>query len=86
MTKQYCDICGVDLVESNMENLLGSRQFVALDANSEKIGWDLTLCCDCKETMYYFMQNPDALKKCVSEMKLGNRIRFLLKMKLAREA
>lgn len=23
MTKQYCDICGVDLVESNMENLLG---------------------------------------------------------------
>lgn len=86
MTKNYCDICGVDLVESNVDNLFGSRTFISVDANNEARLAELTLCCDCKKTMYYFMANPDAMKKCVSEMKLGNRIRFLLKKKLVREA
>ena len=82
MTVNYCDMCGKDLTET-MDDLFGSREFIVLDANSkahDKI--DMTLCYSCKKTLYYLLQNPELLKTHVREMKLGNRIRFLLKMPL----
>ena len=82
MTRTYCDCCGCDIVDSSMENLIGSRKFVVIDANSPdntEFKLELTLCAKCKKTFYYLVQNPAAFRSERNSMRLRNRIRFLFK-------
>lgn len=82
MIRQYCDICGHDLAEHSMNDLLGSRIFKVQvsDANNDARGmYILTLCNSCKGKMYYVVSNPTVLEKSIVDMKLINRIRYLFR-------
>ena len=82
MTKDYCDICGHDLVEHSLEDLLGSRKFIIREANRHSLQKELVLCGTCKEAMYYLITNSEALMEGCRSMSLPNRIRFLFKRPL----
>lgn len=82
MTRDYCDICGHDLVEHSMEDLLGSRKFTIQDVNRRSPPRELTLCSACKKKMYYLMTNGEALKDGCRSLSLPNRIRLLFKRPL----
>ena len=82
MIVTYCDVCGKNTAET-IDDLVYSREFIVQTANTEepvKVG--MTLCCSCKKALYYMMENPELLKTHVRDMKLGNRIRYLLKRNL----
>lgn len=79
----YCDGCGKDICDSDLYDLLESKTFFFKDANSNSPeGCELTLCADCKEQLYYMLANHDVFKRERESMRLGNRIRFLLKRPL----
>lgn len=83
VTVTYCDGCGKDIFDSSLDNLLGSRTFFFKDANSSSPeNYELTLCADCKKQLYYMLENHEVFKREHENMRLGNRIRFLLKMPL----
>ena len=88
MTKQFCDMCGHDLVEHSMEDLFGSRkitvQFEDVNSGNEK-KWSLTLCNSCKGKMFYLVSNPVVLEKHISDMGLLNRVRYLFRKKIDTE-
>lgn len=87
-----CDICRRCIVGNDpskdatmrMKDLFLSRTFVVFNPVDESIRYEkeLTLCSTCKETMYYFMQNRDALNENVQRMGFINRVRFLFKKPL----
>ena len=83
VTINYCDGCGKDCVNTSMEDLFGSRTFFFKDANADsREKFKLTLCADCKKQLYYMLENHEVFKRERENMRLGNRIRFLLKMPL----
>lgn len=89
MTKLFCDLCGINLAESNSENLFNSREFeiVIRDALEPIREAKLTMCHKCKKGMYYLVRNPHIM---VDELKItsfANQIRFLFlrDMKLPKE-
>lgn len=83
VTITYCDGCGKDCANTSMDDLLGSRTFFLKDANSSSPdNYELTLCADCKEQFCYMLANHEVFKRERENMRLGNRIRFLLKMPL----
>jgi hypothetical protein len=83
MIKEYCDICGKGLTDT-LEDLFCSRKFIMQHANdpTQDRTFELSLCNRCKETMYYFMENPVLLEKRVNEMSLANRLRFLFEREI----
>ena len=88
MIKQFCDICGHDLVEYSMSDLFGSREITVQleDVNSDtKRKWTLTLCDSCKGKMYYLVSNPTVLEKSIADMSLLNRIRYLFQKSINAE-
>ena len=83
VTINYCDGCGKDICDSGIDNLLESKTFFFKDANSSSPdGYELTLCADCKDQFCYMLANHEVFKRERENMRLGNRIRFLLKMPL----
>lgn len=79
MTKLFCDLCGINLAESNPDNLFGSREFEiirrdALDPTREA---KITMCHKCKERMYYLVRNPHITEDELKRLSFANRIRFL---------
>lgn len=83
VTINYCDGCGKDICDSGLYDLLESKTFFFKDANSSSPeSCELTLCADCKEQLCYMLANREVFKREHENMRLGNRIRFLLKMPL----
>lgn len=86
-----CDICR-RCIEGNdrskdasmrMEDLFSSRKFTIINpTHDDSQAKELTLCTTCKESLYYYMTNREALADAVKSRTLGNRIRFLLKRPL----
>lgn len=85
MTEHYCDLCGKKM-PCDMNDLFGSRKLTltstpvygALNGDQREI----TMCYDCKERMYYYMRNAEALAACTDMLSLPNRIRLLFKKQL----
>lgn len=88
MIKQFCDMCGHDLIEYSMEDLFGSRKITVqledVNSGNEK-KWSLTLCNSCKGKMFYLVSNPAVLEKHISDMGLLNRVRYLFRKKIDTE-
>ena len=80
MIKRYCDFCGKD-IDSSLETVFTSKEITFKDAL-----WDSPIsyltCSECKDALFYLLDNPQILKVHIQNMKLGNRIRFLFKRKL----
>lgn len=84
-----CDICKRCIIGNNpskdatmrMKDLFRSRTFVVYNpvVDEEEEHEKMTLCTTCKETMYYYMENREALARDVQSMSLMNRIRYLFK-------
>ena len=89
MTKLFCDLCGINLAESNPDNLFGSREFeiVIRDALEPIREARLTMCHKCKNGMYYLVRNPHIMEDELKKLSFANRIRFLFlrDMKLPKE-
>ena len=89
MTKLFCDLCGINLAESNMDNLFGSREFeiIRRDAIEPIREAKFTMCHKCKKGMYYLVRNPHIMKDELKKLSFANRIRFLFlrDMKLPKE-
>lgn len=79
MTKLFCDLCGINLAESNSENLFNSREFeiVIRDALEPIREARLTMCNKCKNGMYYLVRNPHIMEDELNKLSFSNRIRFL---------
>ena len=83
VTINYCDGCGKDCANTSIDDLFGSKTFFFKDANRiNPDDYELTLCVDCKNQLYYMLSNHEVFKRERENMRLGNRIRFLLKMPL----
>lgn len=86
MFVRYCDICGRDLNEKFEDVLESSRYRLEVLDSGHMDMVDIELCKRCKHTMYYLLENPELLKKHVSDMKIHNRIRYLFKRRVKEDA
>lgn len=79
MTKLFCDLCGINLAESNPDNLYGSREFeiIRRDALDRTREAKITMCHKCKKRMYYLVRNPHITEDELKKLSFANRIRFL---------
>lgn len=83
MIINHCDSCGKNISNGDLYDLLKSKTFFIKDANSSSPdNYELTLCADCKMQLCYMLENHEVFKRERENMRLGNRIRFLLKMPL----
>ena len=81
MTKEYCDICGVDVQGFSIKDFFGGREYkIVARRTSDELNdvRTMTLCRSCTACMTYFMRNKGELANRKTTMRLGNRIRFLL--------
>ena len=91
MTKLFCDLCGVNLTESNLDILFGSREFEIIRRNTSDITRaseaKITMCYKCEKGMYYLVRNPHIMEDKLKRVSFTNRIRFLFlrDMKLPKE-
>ncbi|MBQ8087052.1 MAG: hypothetical protein IJ234_01355 [Clostridia bacterium] len=89
-----CDVCKRCIIGNDpskdatmrMKDLFGSRTITIFNPAAPEEGkWEMTLCTTCKETLYYYMTNREALIRDTQSMTLTNRLRFLFKKPLKHE-
>ena len=83
-----CDVCKRCIIGNDpskdatmrFEDLFGSRTFTTYNpAEDYPETKELTLCTDCKETMFFYMVNKRVLSRDIQSMSLSNRLRILFK-------
>ena len=91
MTKLFCDLCGINLTESNPGNLFENCKFEIVRRNTFDITGTseakITMCPKCEKGMYYLVRNPHIMEDKLKRVSFTNRIRFLFlrDMKLPKE-